>query len=227
MVAARAGPSELPPPCPGRPARAARIRLLIADDHAVVREGLVAMIGRQADMTVVAQADDGREAVDLWKQHRPDVALLDLRMPKLDGVGVIEEIRAQHGAARVILLTTFDSDEDIYRGLRAGAKAYLLKDARREVLLECIRKVQAGEMFVPPAIAAKLAERVREEELTRRETEVLALLAGGKTNKEIGQSLCITETTVKTHVKSLFAKLSVLNRTEAIAAASRRGLIHF
>jgi DNA-binding NarL/FixJ family response regulator len=216
---------------PARPKRArqgvgeAEIRMLIADDHTVVREGLAAIIGRQPGMRVVAEARNGREAVHLWKRHRPDVTLLDLRMPELDGVGALQLIRAEDSSARVIVLTTYDSDEDIFQGMRAGAKAYMLKDARREELLECIRRVQAGEVFVPPGIAAKLAERVSGIELTDREIGVLRLLASGKTNKEIGQALSIGETTVKTHVKRIFLKLKVLNRTEAIATATRRGLI--
>ena len=203
----------------------AGIRLLIADDHAVVREGLAAILGRQPDMRVVAEANNGREAVDLWKRHRPDVTLLDLRMPDLDGVSALQEIRTEDASARVIVLTTYDTDEDIYRGMRAGARAYLLKDARREELLECIRRVYAGQTFVPAGIAAKLAEHVAAAELTFREGEVLRLVASGKSNKEIGTSLFISETTVKSHLKSIFAKLNVLSRTEAIAAASRRGLI--
>jgi DNA-binding NarL/FixJ family response regulator len=206
--------------------RAAGIRVLVADDHAVVREGLAAIIGRQPDMRVVAEAQSGREAVALWKQHRPGVTLLDLRMPELDGVGALQEIRTEEPSARVIVLTTYDTDEDIYRGMRAGAKAYLLKDARREDLLDCIRRVHAGETFVPAGIAAKLAEHLGATELTFREAEVLRLMASGKTNKEIGCNLFISETTVKSHVKRIFAKLSVLSRTEAVAAASRRGLIH-
>jgi DNA-binding NarL/FixJ family response regulator len=205
--------------------QAVGIRLLIADDHAVVREGLTAIFNRQPDMRVVAEAHHGREALELWKQHRPDVTLLDLRMPELDGVAALQEIRNEEASARVIVLTTYDTDEDIYRGMRAGAKAYLLKDARREDLLECIRRVHAGETFVPAGIAAKLAEHVGAAELTYREAEVLRLVASGKSNKDIGGNLFISETTVKSHVKSILAKLNVLNRTEAIAAASRRGLI--
>jgi len=204
---------------------ASKIRVLIADDHTVVREGLAAMIGKWTDMTIVAEAGDGREAVEQWKRHRPDVALLDLRMPLLDGVGAIEEIRAVDAAARVILLTTFDSDEDIYRGIRAGAKAYLLKDEPRDSILETIRKVHRGDTVISPAVASRLAERVSGPELTAREMAVLRALATGQSNKDIGRTLFITETTVKAHLKSVFSKLNVLSRTEAIAAAARRGLV--
>jgi two-component system NarL family response regulator len=206
-------------------AGADKIRVLIADDHVTVREGLAAMIGRQPDMTVVGEAANGREAVDLWRKHRPDVALLDLRMPILDGLGAIEEIRRQEASARVIVLTTFDTDTDISNAIKAGAKGYLLKDAQREELLEAIRKVRAGATCIPPSLVAKLAAGISNETLTGRELEVLALLALGKSNKEIGTNLYIGETTVKSHLRSIFTKLNVLSRTEAIAAASRRGLV--
>ena len=202
-----------------------KIRLLIADDHALILEGLAATICRQGDMTVVAKASNGREAVELWTAHRPDVSLLDLRMPKLNGVGVIREVRDLDVSARVIVHTTYDTDEEIYQAVRAGAKAYLLKDAPLEELLEAIRKVHAGETCIPPALGAKLASRMSGDPLTGREIDVLKLLARGGSNKEIGSDLFISETTVKTHVRSIFTKLNVMSRTEAIAAANQRGLI--
>ena len=203
-----------------------RIRVLIADDHGVVREGLASMIKRnRADMTVVGEASNGCEAVELWKQHRPDVTLLDLRMPELDGVEVIKEIRARDKNARIIVLTTFDGDEDIYRAIQAGAKGYLLKDITREALMESIRRVHMGETSVPLHLVAKLAERVSGETLSERELEVLKLMAAGKSNKEIATALFITEGTVKSHGKSIFAKMNVRSRAEAVAEAGRRGLI--
>ena len=201
------------------------IRILVVEDHTVVRDGLVAIIRQEPDMNVVADTGDGRQAVELWKKHCPDVTLMDLRMPGLDGVNAIYQIRAADPNARIIVLTTYDGDEDIYRGMRAGAKSYLLKDVRREELFQCIREVHAGRMFVPPAIAAKLAERLPAEELTPRELEVLRLLGTGKPNKLIGADLAISEVTVKSHVQSVFRKLNVLSRTEAIAVANRRGLL--
>jgi len=205
--------------------RADRIRVLIADDHVTVLEGLAAIIGRQTDMEVVAEASNGREAVDLWHKHRPDITLPDLRMPGLDGVGAIDEIRRQQASARIVVLTTFDSDNEIASAIKAGAKGYLLKDARREELLDCIRKVNSGETCIPTALAAKLAESMSSEPLTGRELDVLNLLEDGKSNKEIGSHLYITETTVKSHLRSIFSKLNVLSRTEAITTASRRGLV--
>ena len=202
-----------------------RIRIMIVDDHTVVRDGLVAIVKQQQDMDVVAEVGDGLEAVELWKKHRPDITLMDLRIPGLDGVEAIREIRAEEPMARIIVLTTFDGDEDIYRGMRAGAKSYLLKDVRREELFQCVREVHAGRTFVTPAIAVKLAERLPTEELTARELEVLQHLAAGKPNKIIGADLAISEVTVKSHVQSLFRKLNVISRTEAIAVANRRGLL--
>ncbi|MBV8099981.1 MAG: response regulator transcription factor [Verrucomicrobia bacterium] len=203
----------------------ARIRVLIADDHVTVLEGLAAIIARQPDMVVVAEAIDGYEAVDLWTKHRPDVTLLDLRMPKLDGVGVIEKIREADISARVIVLTTYDTDSEIVRAIKAGTKAYLLKDARREQLLDCIRRVNRGETCIPASLIEKLAAGLSSESLTGRELNVLELLAKGKSNKEISANLYMSETTVKSHLRSVFRKLNVLSRTEAITVASRRGLV--
>ena len=202
-----------------------RIGVLIADDHSVLRQGLVSLIGFEADMVVVGEASNGRQAVDLWKQHRPGVTLLDLRMPELDGVGVIKQIRADDENARIIVLTTFDGDEDIYRAIQAGAKGYLLKDVPREALMDCIRRVHAGETSVPVHLVAKLADRVSGETLSKREIEVLKLMAKGKSNKEIASALFISEGTVKSHGKAIFAKMNVVSRTEAVAEATRRGLI--
>ncbi len=176
-------------------------------------------------MMVIAEGINGQEAVRLWHSHRPDVALLDLRMPVLDGVGAIEEIHKEDPSARVIVLTTYDTDNEIYRAIKAGAKGYVLKDAPREELLDCIRRVSRGETCIPPSLVEKLAAGVSGDMLTGRELEVLTLLARGKSNKEIGANLYISETTVKAHLRSIFAKLNVLSRTEAIAAASRRGLV--
>ena len=231
---ARAGRAR-PPGAPGRTARLdatkapkavakkPRIGVLIADDHSVVREGLVSLIRRKPDMTVIGEASNGREAVDLWKHHHPDVTLLDLRMPEL--VGAIKESRDHDEHARIIVLTTFDGDEDIYRAIQAGAKGYLLKDVPREALMDSIRRVHAGETCVPVHLAAKLAERVSGETLSGREIDVLKLMAQGKSNKEIGSALFISEGTVKSHVKAIFAKMNVVSRTEAVASATRRGLI--
>ncbi len=206
--------------------RTGKIRVLVADDHVTVLEGLAAIIGRQKDMVVVAQAANGRDAISLWNELRPDVALLDLRMPVMDGAGAIEEIRRLDSTARVIVLTTFDTDTDIASAVKAGARGYLLKDAPREELLAAIRRVHAGETCIPPSLVAKLAANMASEPLTGRELEILSLLAWGKSNKEIGTNLYISETTVKSHLRNIFAKLDVLSRTEAIAAAARRGLVH-
>jgi len=202
------------------------IRLLIADDHPVVREGLAAMIERRADMTVVAEASSGQEALELYRLHQPDVVLMDLRMPQMDGVSAITAIRAEFPGARIIVLTTFDGDEDIYRGLRAGAKGYLLKDAGREALLEAIRGVHAGQTRIPADVASKLAERMSGPELTPREREVLELMVSGKSNQEIGSHLFIAEGTVKAHVNNILAKLDVNDRTQAVTTAIKRGIVH-
>src|SRR5260370_4923320 len=185
-------------------AKKKRIRILIADDHSVVREGLVSLVKRKSDMVVVAEASNGREAVDLWKEHRPDITLLDLRMPELDGVGAIKEIRELDETARIVVLTTFDGDEDIYRAIRAGAKGYLLKDTAREALMDCIRTVHSGETCIPPTLASKLADRVSGETLSSREIVVLLRVAAGKSNMEIGARHFISSCTATTLVNRIF-----------------------
>jgi two-component system NarL family response regulator len=201
------------------------IRLLIAEDHTVVRDGFVAILEREDDMEVVAETGNGCQAIALWKELRPDVTLMDLKMPGLDGADAIKEIRAFDPTACIVILTTFEGDEDIYRGMRAGAKAYLLKDVGREELFQCIREVHTGKTFLPTVIATKLAERLPAEGLTPREQEVLGLLAQGNSNKVIGRALSVSEVTVKSHVQSIFRKLNVQRRTEAVAVARRKGLL--
>jgi two-component system NarL family response regulator len=213
------------PPKGGKKGPSKKIEVLIADDHTTFLAGLTSIIDMEADMIVVAQATDGRQAVELWRKHRPTVALLDLRMPVLDGVGAIDEIRREDDSAQIVVLTTYDSDNDIYRAIKAGTKGYLLKDARREELLDCIRKVSRGVTCIPQELMQKLVAGIRSEPLTNREVEVLRLLAHGKSNKEIGSELSISEFTVKGHMHNIFEKLNVFGRTEAITAASRRGLI--
>jgi len=214
------------PDTAGRP-EAKRIRVLIAEDHSLVRRGLAAIINMEEDITVAGEAGDGEEAIEQWRRLRPDVVLMDLRMPRLEGVEAIKRIRAEDPKAGIIVLTTFDHDEDIYAGLRAGAKAYLLKDVQPEELFDCIRAVHAGEAYLQPKVAAKLVQRVQEQQLTEREEQILKLLAEGKSNRAIGQALHITESTVKSHLKSLFVKLDATSRAEAIALAARRGLVKF
>jgi two-component system NarL family response regulator len=201
------------------------IRLLVADDHESVREGLSAIFHQCGEMTVVAQAANGHEAVSLWQAHLPDVTLLDLRMPTLDGVQAMEEIRRRDPDARVMVFTGFEIENDISRALKAGARACVLKDAPRDELLESVRRVHSGGMWIPSTIAATVAVGMSSQSLTRREQEVLEWLAQGKCNKEIAGALNITETTVKSHLRRLFAKLHVLSRTEAVRTASRRGLV--
>lgn len=201
------------------------LRILIADDHPVVREGLAALISRSPDMTIVAEASNGREAVEQFLLHFPDVALLDLRMPEMDGVDAITAIRQQQPTARLIILTTFDDDENIFRGLRAGAKAFLLKDASRNDLLECVRAVHSGRTIIPPAIAEKLAYRLNSLALTPRELEVLHLIADGNGNKEIAETLFVAEGTVKTHVNAVLRKLDAIDRTQAVTIALKRGIL--
>lgn len=203
----------------------ARARILIADDHALMRNGVANLLNQESDLEVVAEAPDGQSAVELYDLHRPDVALIDLRMPRLEGVEVVRQIRAAHPEARLIILTTYDTDEDIDRALKAGAQAYLLKDVSADGLLACIRDVLRGQTHVAPSVAARLAERGARVQLTPRELAVLRELADGRANKEIASSLGISEGTVKVHLAHLFDKLGVSSRTEAIGVAVRRGLV--
>ena len=201
-----------------------RISLLIADDHPVVRDGLAGIFEEQDDMDVVAQAATGPEALALYREHRPDVTLMDLRLPGMSGVEAILAIRREAPAARAIILTTYDTDEDIYRGLQAGAKAYLLKDVGREVLLATIRAVHAGKTPVSSEVGAKLAVRAGYDQLSERETEVLRLLVKGMSNQEIAGVLFISESTVKFHVTHILGKLNATDRTQAVITALKRGL---
>lgn len=201
------------------------IRVLISDDHPFMREGLAAVIEYKPDMTVVGQACNGHEAVALFRQHQPDVTLMDLRMPELSGVDAIATICAEFTNARIIVLTTYDRDEDIYRGLRAGAKGYVLKDAEPDELLTAIRVVHGDQQYIPPAVGAKLAERIGSPELSDRELEVLRLMATGKSNLDISTELLIAEGTVKFHVKNILSKLGVSDRIQALIVALKRGII--
>ena len=207
------------------PPESSVIRVLIVDDHPFMREGLAAVIDYKPDLTAIAKACNGHEAVELFRQHQPDVTLMDLRMPEISGVEAISAICAEFADARIIVLTTYDGDEDIYRGLWAGAKGYVLKDAEPEELITAIRAVHQGQQYIPPAVGAKLAERMRSPELSDRELEVLRLMATGKSNLEIGSALSIAEGTVKFHVKNILSKLGVSDRTQAMIIALKRGII--
>lgn len=202
------------------------IRVMVIDDHQIVRQGLVALINTEADLTVVAEGSDGKQAVALFQQYQPDVTLMDLRMPVLSGVEATKLIRQEFPNARIIVLTTFDGDEDIYRALQSGAQSYLLKGVSFEELIEAIRTVHAGQRRIPAAVAERLAERMAGEELTAREVQVLGLIVHGKSNKEIGTELSISEATVKSHINSLLSKMGVADRTQAATTALQRGIIH-
>jgi two-component system NarL family response regulator len=201
------------------------IRILIVEDHHVVRQGLAALLSVEDGIQVMGEAADGEAAIAEWNRLRPDITLIDLRLPRRSGVEVIQAIRRRNPYARFIVLTTFDGDEDIYRALQAGARAYLLKGMTAEVLMTTIRQVHAGKSCIPAVIAQKLAERMGAEELTHREQDVLEQIVRGKSNKEIGVELEISEATVKTHINSLLGKLGVSDRTQAATAAIQRGLV--
>jgi two-component system NarL family response regulator len=203
----------------------APITLLIADDHPLILAGLAALIHSMPQLQLVAQADNGARAVELYRQHRPQVVIMDLSMPVMHGLDAIGHILAIDAQARIIILTTYQGDEDVHRGLRAGAAGYLLKDSGAEQLVACIEAVAQGQKFLPPEVASKLAERTELARLSRRELEILAHLATGKSNKMIARSAAIEVGTVKFHVNNILAKLNVASRTEAATVASRRGLL--
>jgi DNA-binding NarL/FixJ family response regulator len=201
------------------------IRVLVVEDHNVVRQGLVALLNVAEGLEVVGEAADGAEAVAQYRKHKPDVTLVDLRLPRMSGVDVIQRVRMESPQARFIVLTTYDGDEDIYRALKAGAKAYLLKGMTSEELISTIRVVHEGKSHIPPVIAERLAERMSAEELTPREFDVLEQIVRGKSNKEIAVELLVSEATVKTHINSLLGKLGVTDRTQAATAAIQRGIV--
>jgi DNA-binding NarL/FixJ family response regulator len=202
------------------------IRVLVVDDHNIVRQGLVALLNTVSDLSVVAEASDGEEAIAAHRKHKPDVTLMDLRLPKMGGADAITRIREESPGARIVVLTTFDGDEDIFRALQAGAKGYLLKGMDIDELTDAIRAVHAGKSKIPSFVAEKLAERMGGPALTARETEVLRRIVAGRSNKEIAGDLFISEATVKTHVNSILGKLGVTDRTQAATTALQRGIVH-
>jgi two-component system, NarL family, response regulator len=201
------------------------IRLLVADDHPIVRQGLVAILNDQPDMNVVAEVNNGQQAIDQFRIHQPDVAILDLKMPEVGGVEAIDTIRAEFPTAAIIMFSIYETDEDVYRGLRAGAKAYLLKDTPCQEILEVIRTVSGGQRYIPAGIGTKLAARMERPDLSDREHQVLALMAQGKKNKDIAGELNISENTVKFHVTNVTLKLGASDRTRAVVNALQQGII--
>jgi len=201
------------------------IRVLSVDDHALLREGIAALVGNQADMELVAEARDGREAVELFRKHRPDVTLMDLQMPEMGGIDALSAIRGEFPEARIVVLTTYTGDIQVMRAMKAGARAYLLKGLLRKELIETIRAVHAGQRRMAPEIAAEIAEHATDDALTAREIDVLRLIASGNANKEIAAQLSITEETVKGYVKNILAKLGAKDRTHAVTIGLKRGVI--
>jgi len=206
----------LPPP----------IRVFCVDDHPLMREGIAAVIRNEPDMLLVAEASTGREAIQGFRQHRPDITLMDLRLPDIGGIDAMVAIRTDFDDARVIMLTTFEGDAEIHRALEAGARGYMLKSMPRKQLVEMIRKVHAGKKFIPPEVASHLAEFLGVDALSKREIEVLQKVAGGNRNSDIASLLFISEETVKGHIKHIMEKLGAGDRTEAVAIGLRRGIIH-
>lgn len=203
----------------------ARIRVFSVDDHPLLREGIAAIINNQPDMVMVAQAANAQDAVEQFRKHKPDVTLMDLRLPDRNGIETMIAIRSEFEDARVIMLTTFEGDVDIKRALEAGARGYMLKSMPPKDLVEVIRQVHAGKKRIPPQLAAQLAEHMSDESLTEREVEVLGQIAGGNRNRDIAERLFITEETVKVHIKHIMEKLGASDRTQAVAIGVRRGII--
>jgi two-component system, NarL family, response regulator len=202
-----------------------KIRIVVVDDHFVVRMGLSGSINMEEDMMVVAEASNGQQAIQLYRQQAPDIVLMDLRLPVIDGTATAMAICKEYPEARIIMLSTYDGDEEIYRSFQAGVRSYLLKSVSREELLAAIRAVHAGQRYIPPAVAARLAERVPFSDLSVREMEVLGLIVKGMSNKEIAAALSITEVTTKLHVGHILTKLKVNDRTQAATSALQRGII--
>jgi two-component system NarL family response regulator len=203
----------------------ARIQIVVADDHPIVREGVVASLKRERYLKVIGEANDGAEVLEFIKQNRPDIALLDLQMPRMNGLDVLLALNELKLQTRAIVMTAFANEEDVQRSMKAGARAYLLKDCPHQILVDAIRRVYSGEVYLPSQVAQKLVDRMQKPQVSPRELEVLKAVAAGKSNKEIGVQLFISEGTVKTHVESLLHKLGAATRTCAVKAAARRGLV--
>lgn len=203
-----------------------KIRVLVIDDHPITRIGIAAIIEATPDMTVVAQAGSGEEAVELYEKHLPDIALMDLRLPGMSGVEAIRAVMARHRQARFVVLTTYEGDEDIHQALQAGARSYIVKGMPHEALINALRRVHSGGQFLPPPVSRTLFSRIPNSDLSAREREVLGLIVRGSSNKEIATELGITESTVKCHVSVILMRLNVSDRTQAVVTALRRGLVH-
>ena len=203
-----------------------KIGVMVVEDHILIRMGLMTISDVAPDIAVVAHAEDGKEAIETFRKQRPDVVLMDMRLPGMDGAQTITKLREEFGDVRAIVLSTYGAEEDIYRALQAGASGYLLKDMPITTLVEAIRAVHSGQQYFPPEISNRLAARLKHSMLSERETDVLRMMAAGKSNKEIGVALGIVEGTVKAHVANIFTKLHVIDRTQAVTTAVKRGIIH-